>query len=238
MAMRKSSRISAKRSLDSFDDISVTETSSNNATSNHGIVEANVSTTNNTTSTSTTTSTNTTTTTDSLSNDDDSLKINNSNDQDDKKNKFENNNGDNSINKCTTDNGAMEIDLPLLEEVTEKAFIVTKEPPVSIKEQTMPVPPFELIESNIYHCDRKRACKDVRRLTCICELSKSELAKGQMGCGEDCLNRMMMIECGSRCKLGDNCSNKKFQRRQYCQIEPFPAGKKGWGIRAMQDIPG
>lgn len=41
---------------------------------------------------------------------------------------------------------------------------------------------------------------------------KEERARGLMGCGEDCLNRMLMIECGSRCPLGEHCSNKRFQK--------------------------
>ena len=209
MAMRKSSRISAKKSLDSLDDIGQSEPSSNINTITNGIESA---VTNSSSSTASSIDNN------STINATDQGKVQN--------------NGDNT--KCTTDNGAIDIDLPLLEEVTEKAVIVTKELPP----ETLPVPPFELIDANIYHCDRRREPKDVRRLTCGCELSKSELAKGKMGCGEDCLNRMMMIECGSRCKLGDNCSNKRFQRRQHCKIQPFQAGKKGWGIRSLQDIQG
>ena len=160
MAMRKSSRISAKKSLDSLDDIGQSEPSSNINTITNGIESA---VTNSSSSTASSIDNN------STINATDQGKVQN--------------NGDNT--KCTTDNGAIDIDLPLLEEVTEKAVIVTKE----LSPETLPVPPFELIDANIYHCDR-------RREPCGCELSKSELAKGKMGCGEDRLNRMTMIECG------------------------------------------
>lgn len=49
-------------------------------------------------------------------------------------------------------------------------------------------------------------------MVCDCLLLKEERARGLMGCGEDCLNRMLMIECGSRCPLGEHCSNKRFQK--------------------------
>lgn len=49
-------------------------------------------------------------------------------------------------------------------------------------------------------------------MVCDCLLMKEERARGLMGCGEDCLNRMLMIECGSRCPLGEHCSNKRFQK--------------------------
>ena len=72
-------------------------------------------------------------------------------------------------------------------------------------------------------------------MVCDCILTKEERARGMMGCGDDCLNRMLMIEwycyfgllscrfinvsfviyfdySGSRCTLGDHCSNKRFSK--------------------------
>jgi len=41
----------------------------------------------------------------------------------------------------------------------------------------------------------KKARKEARRMVCICSPPTSEeLARGVRGCGEDCLNRMLMIE--------------------------------------------
>lgn len=41
----------------------------------------------------------------------------------------------------------------------------------------------------------KKARKEARRMVCICTPPTSEeLARGVRGCGEDCLNRMLMIE--------------------------------------------
>lgn len=208
--MRKSSRISAKKSLDTLNDVNLVDTST------HGLPSDAI--------VSSTVCTNASTDTPSVTN--------NNDDSQHEQNKI-NANGDTDI-KCSTNNGdsAMD-DLPPLEEVEDLAVIIPRKMPPQITE---PVPPFERIESNIYRCGRRREPKDVRRLKCDCRLTEDELARGVIGCGENCLNRMMMIECGHRCPLQDNCSNKRFQRRHYCRIEPFPAGEKGWGIRALQKI--
>lgn len=36
--------------------------------------------------------------------------------------------------------------------------------------------------------------KEAKRMVCDCFLTKDEIARGEMGCGEDCLNRLLMIE--------------------------------------------
>lgn len=36
--------------------------------------------------------------------------------------------------------------------------------------------------------------KDAKRMVCDCVLTKEEIARGDMGCGEDCLNRLLLIE--------------------------------------------
>ena len=59
-----------------------------------------------------------------------------------------------------------------------------------------------------------------------------------VGCGESCLNRMMKMECSaSRCPCGAQCSNRQFSMAQYPRLEVFRTEKKGWGLRALQDIP-
>ena len=42
---------------------------------------------------------------------------------------------------------------------------------------------------------------------------------------------------GSRCPCGEYCNNKRFQRGVYAQVEVFKTDKKGWGLRALTDIP-
>lgn len=118
------------------------------------------------------------------------------------------------------------------------ATSTSKEDIRQIPPETEPVPAFQSIEQNSYLFDRKksRGRKDIKRMVCDCLLTKEERRRGILGCGEDCLNRMLMIECSQRCPLGDHCANKRFQKKQYARIEPFRAGRKGWGLRAIERI--
>uniref|UniRef100_A0A8D2QF13 SET domain-containing protein n=1 Tax=Zonotrichia albicollis TaxID=44394 RepID=A0A8D2QF13_ZONAL len=59
---------------------------------------------------------------------------------------------------------------------------------------------FDLIEENVYLTERKKnkSHRDIKRMLCECPpLSKEERAQGEVACGEDCLNRLLMIECCS-----------------------------------------
>ena len=135
-------------------------------------------------------------------------------------------------------------DPPLLEHVTDDT--VSQPDPAPdlpaadhpVQRETEPVPAFELIDHITYLFDRPkcRLRKDIRRMVCDCILTKEERQRGIVGCGEDCLNRMLMMECGPRCPLGEHCTNKRFQKRQYPKAEPFRAGLKGWGLRVMQHV--
>uniref|UniRef100_H3AEJ3 [histone H3]-lysine(36) N-trimethyltransferase n=1 Tax=Latimeria chalumnae TaxID=7897 RepID=H3AEJ3_LATCH len=107
------------------------------------------------------------------------------------------------------------------------------------KQRMMP-PYFDLIEENMYLTERKK-CKthrDIKRMQCECSvLTREERAQGEVACGEDCLNRLLMIECSSRCPNGDYCSNRRFQRKQHADVEVILTEKKGWGLRAAKDLP-
>lgn len=46
---------------------------------------------------------------------------------------------------------------------------------------------------NSFRFDRSTS-KEAKRMVCDCFLTKEELSRGDMGCGEDCLNRLLMIE--------------------------------------------
>ena len=73
-------------------------------------------------------------------------------------------------------------------------------------------------------------------MECDCTLSREELAKGVKGCGDDCLNRLLMIECNKYCSLGKYCSNKKFQNVENAPVEVFKTKDKGFGLRALADL--
>uniref|UniRef100_A0A8C9BA53 [histone H3]-lysine(36) N-trimethyltransferase n=1 Tax=Phocoena sinus TaxID=42100 RepID=A0A8C9BA53_PHOSS len=99
---------------------------------------------------------------------------------------------------------------------------------------------FDLIEENVYLTERKKnkSHQDIKRMQCECTpLSKDERAQGEIACGEDCLNRLLMIECSSHCPNGNYCSNRRFQRKQHADVEVIFTEKKGWGLRAAKDLP-
>ena len=100
-------------------------------------------------------------------------------------------------------------------------------------------PTYEPINENLYLDEKRngRSRKDARSMVCDCILTKEERARGVMGCLDDCLNRMLMIECGPKCTLGDHCLNKRFQKCQSAKVETFKTKKKGWGLRTSTELP-
>nr|XP_022901016.1 probable histone-lysine N-methyltransferase CG1716 [Onthophagus taurus] len=92
------------------------------------------------------------------------------------------------------------------------------------------------LKENLYLTERI-SCKEAKKMTCDCFLTEEEITSGEYGCGEDCLNRLLMIECGGLCAVGDRCTNKKFQKGEFAPCEVFCTEKKGLGIRAAANIP-
>lgn len=94
---------------------------------------------------------------------------------------------------------------------------------------------FRQIRDNEFLSERNIS-KETRRMQCDCFLTAGEVARGEFGCGEDCMNRMLMIECGPRCVVGDRCTNKRFQRHQTSSCTIFKTEKKGFGLQASAFI--
>jgi hypothetical protein len=56
-------------------------------------------------------------------------------------------------------------------------------------------------------------------------------------CGEDCLNRGMMIECDPKtCPCGKECKNRRIQKRQYPKIQSYKTDDKGFGMRTNEAL--
>ncbi|KAG6388642.1 hypothetical protein SASPL_150074 [Salvia splendens] len=91
-----------------------------------------------------------------------------------------------------------------------------------------------LIKSNTFlHRSRKTQTID-EVMVCHCKTPSD----GRMGCGAECLNRMLNIECvQGTCPCGELCSNQQFQRRKYSKLKWFRCGKKGYGLQALEDMP-
>ncbi|KAL2629901.1 hypothetical protein R1flu_014587 [Riccia fluitans] len=46
-----------------------------------------------------------------------------------------------------------------------------------------------------------------------------------------------IIECNSRCKCGPKCKNRELQKGLRCHLELFKTKDRGWGVRALEQIP-
>ncbi|KAL7312054.1 hypothetical protein PS15m_007856 [Mucor circinelloides] len=93
-------------------------------------------------------------------------------------------------------------------------------------------PFFTRIRANIF-VERKpyKAEEDM-----ICQCVRP--AEGEMGCGDDCINRMLFYECDPDCcPCGDQCSNRRFQRKERTkELQVFQTKNRGWGLRTLVDI--
>lgn len=56
---------------------------------------------------------------------------------------------------------------------------------------------FQHLDENEYLCERMIS-KDTKKMICDCFMTKEEIERGELGCGEDCLNRLLMIEWYSK----------------------------------------
>uniref|UniRef100_A0A915J9Y7 Histone-lysine N-methyltransferase n=1 Tax=Romanomermis culicivorax TaxID=13658 RepID=A0A915J9Y7_ROMCU len=104
---------------------------------------------------------------------------------------------------------------------------------------TWRLPDFELLIDNFYsqETEKNKKSKKKSASSClICECSFDDAAKNLKGCVDDCLNRVLYYECGPNCPTREFCTNKRFQNHQYAKVEPFDAGNKGTGLRALEFI--
>lgn len=92
------------------------------------------------------------------------------------------------------------------------------------------------IADNEYRSERTIS-KEAKKMTCDCFMTQFEIERGEMGCGDDCLNRMLLIECSPKCIVGDRCTNRRFQKHQNSPCNIFKTEKKGYGLIATSFIP-
>ncbi|CRK99723.1 CLUMA_CG012963, isoform A [Clunio marinus] len=97
---------------------------------------------------------------------------------------------------------------------------------------------YETIRDNIYSKKSdKKVCKVNKTMKCDCTITEEEVKNGELGCQFNCINRILYIECGAKCRCGEYCDNQQFQRYNYSACSVFDTTTKGFGIRADQDIP-
>lgn len=74
--------------------------------------------------------------------------------------------------------------------------------------------------------------------TCDCGYDRG-FEMSEQACGEDanCVNRLLQIECiQGDCKCGKWCQNQRFNKKQYAPIDIVQTEKKGFGVRARENI--
>ncbi|XP_050329549.1 probable histone-lysine N-methyltransferase CG1716 [Bactrocera neohumeralis] len=107
-----------------------------------------------------------------------------------------------------------------------------------LKEMEERLSNFHVIKENEYKCERV-VSREARKMLCDCFLTAEEEERGELGCGEDCLNRLLMIECGPDCNVKVRCTNKRFQKLLCSPCRVFRTEKKGFGIMAdIEILPG
>lgn len=73
-------------------------------------------------------------------------------------------------------------------------------------------------------------------MVCDCSTTLQERSLGIAACGDDCLNRLLMIECGSNCPCEEYCTNRSFKCKKNAPIQPFKTEMKGWGLKTMAEL--
>lgn len=97
---------------------------------------------------------------------------------------------------------------------------------------------FITIKDNIYcKASDKVICKINKTMKCDCTITEEDIKNRELGCTDNCINRLLFIECSPKCRCGEFCDNQQFQRHNYSPIAVFRTDKKGFGIRADADIP-
>ncbi|XP_066157816.1 histone-lysine N-methyltransferase Set2 [Euwallacea fornicatus] len=94
---------------------------------------------------------------------------------------------------------------------------------------------FVHLKENVFKTDRQ-TCKEAKEMVCDCYLAEEDIQNNEFGCGDDCLNRLLMIECGDLCQVRNRCTNKRFQKSLFAPVEVFKTEKKGLGLRAAANI--
>ncbi|KAF7297264.1 Histone methyltransferase [Mycena indigotica] len=97
---------------------------------------------------------------------------------------------------------------------------------------------FTEIQANTYqNKSLGRSREALEGMSCECAYSQA-YTLGTPTCGnhDNCINRLTQIECLADCRGGDHCQNQRFQRKQYSSIDIVKTEKKGFGLRAEEEI--
>lgn len=118
--------------------------------------------------------------------------------------------------------------------------------PSALKEATRS---FTILESSLYANKNLGSSGQLEVMTCECgnehrhgkarQVAESEVSEPEeelCGANSNCVNRLTYMECYDEFCCDASCSNRRFQRHQHADVDVFRAGKKGYGVRALQPI--
>ncbi|KAJ2817188.1 hypothetical protein IWW50_006254, partial [Coemansia erecta] len=97
---------------------------------------------------------------------------------------------------------------------------------------------FEVIDRNIFVRVTSDASKYEESIPCHCRYNPETDDRSQ-ACGEnsDCINRLVQMECNPlTCPCGSYCLNRRFQKHNYAKVRIVDAGRKGFGMQALEDL--
>ncbi|KAJ2820246.1 hypothetical protein FBU31_005283, partial [Coemansia sp. 'formosensis'] len=97
---------------------------------------------------------------------------------------------------------------------------------------------FEGVERNIFVRVSADGPQHEESIPCHCRYNHTTDPRSQ-ACGEssDCINRLVQMECNPlTCPCGSYCLNRRFQKRQYANVRVINAGRKGFGLQALEDL--
>lgn len=89
---------------------------------------------------------------------------------------------------------------------------------------------FSRLKANRYLCPRPPKLEIPE---CGCEVDEN----GE-SCGEDCINRMLYVECDPKvCKGGKKCRNQRLAKRMHPhKLHEFKTEGRGWGLKCEVDL--
>ncbi|KAJ3572195.1 hypothetical protein NP233_g3246 [Leucocoprinus birnbaumii] len=97
----------------------------------------------------------------------------------------------------------------------------------------------EIRDNNYQYKTLGRSRELLESMTCDCTYEHG-IDSEDMACGpySDCINRLTQVEClEGDCRCRNYCQNQRFQLKQYANIEIVLTEKKGYGLRAEEDLP-
>ncbi|KAJ8715497.1 hypothetical protein PYW07_009979 [Mythimna separata] len=81
-------------------------------------------------------------------------------------------------------------------------------------------------------CGRKLEDPESSLTQCECNPNDED----PCGAYSQCLNRMLLTECGPTCRAGERCNNRAFEKRLYPKLVPYRTPSRGWGLKTLEDI--